>query len=137
MVMSDTGRVGDRDAAAERARHVDMINAVAEIGDELHLLAGLRDHRGADLVGDGRHHDVGFPHCLDDLSLRHRFVLEVETRVEKFTHASFDEIGQAPRHHDKGSFLAHERRPFRPGGVAAAVPVSPIRAHLCEQFRSR
>ena len=49
---------------------VDMVDAVAEIGDQLHLLAGLGDHAGIDLVGDGRHEDVGLAHRLGDLRLR-------------------------------------------------------------------
>ena len=53
------GRVGDGDAALHGGRDVDIVDAVAEIGDQLELFAGLRQHRGVDPVGDGRHQDVG------------------------------------------------------------------------------
>ena len=39
----DAGRIGDGDGAAERRGDVDIVDAIAEIGDELHLLAGLGD----------------------------------------------------------------------------------------------
>ena len=39
---------------------VDLVDAVAEIGDQLEVVAGLRDQRGVDAVGDGRHQHVGF-----------------------------------------------------------------------------
>ncbi len=38
---------------------VDIVDAVAEIGDQLELVAGLAEHRGVDAVGDGRHQHVG------------------------------------------------------------------------------
>jgi hypothetical protein len=40
---------------------VDIVDAVAEIGDQLQLLAGLRSMRLVDPVGDGRHQHVGEP----------------------------------------------------------------------------
>jgi hypothetical protein len=122
----DAGRVGDRDAAAERAGDVDMIDPVAEIRDEPHLFGGLGDHGGVDLVGDGRHQNVGLAHRLDDLHLGHRLIFEIEASVEQFAHAGFDEFGQSPRDHNKGFFLGHERRSYRSRGAAAAVPAGAI-----------
>ncbi len=91
-----------------------MIDAVAEIGDQPHLLAGLRDHRRVDVVGDGRDKHIGLAHGLDDFRLRHRLVLEVEAGVEQFAHSRFDEFGEPPRDDHNGFLLGHERRPFRP-----------------------
>ena len=107
-----------------------MIDPVAEIGDQLHLFAGLGDHGGVDLIGDGRHQNVGFAHRLDDLGLRHRLVFEVEAGVEQFAHPGLDEFGQSPRDHHKGFFLGHERRSYRPRGAAAASS----RHHLFRAF---
>ena len=79
----------------ERRRDVDMVDAVAEIGDQLHLLAGLGDHAGVDLVGDGRHQDVGLADRLDEVALAHRLVFDVEARVEQFAHARLDDAPAA------------------------------------------
>ena len=49
---------------------VDIVDAVAEIGDQLELLAGLAEHRGVDPVGDGRHQHVGGLHRLGEFGLR-------------------------------------------------------------------
>ena len=45
-----------RDSAAW---HVDMVDAVAEIGDQLEVRPGLGEEIGVDLVGHGRHQHVG------------------------------------------------------------------------------
>ena len=63
------GRVGDGDAALHGGGDVDIVDAVAEIGDQLELLAGLAEHRGVDAVGDGRHQHVGGLHRLGELRL--------------------------------------------------------------------
>ena len=43
------GRVGDDDAAAGGGGDVDIVDAGAEIGDQLQLRAGLGDQAGVDL----------------------------------------------------------------------------------------
>lgn len=98
-----------------------MIDPVAEIGDQPHLVAGLGDHGGVDLVGDGRHQNVGLAHRLDDLGLGHRLIFEIEASVEQFAHAGLDEFGQSPRDHNKGLFLGHQRRSYRSRGADAAL----------------
>jgi hypothetical protein len=90
-----------------------MIDAIAEIGDQLHLLARLGDHAGADLVGDGGHENVRLAHRVGDFALAHRLVVDVQARVEQFAHPRLDEIGQPARHDDEGFFLGHIRAPFR------------------------
>ena len=67
-----------------------MVDAVAEIGDQLQVLAGLGDHAGVDRVGDGRDENVRLAQNLDDLGFRHRLVVEVELGVEQLAHARLD-----------------------------------------------
>ena len=112
-------RVGHRDAALQRARDVDIVDAVAEIGDQLQLLARLRDHRGVDAVGDGRHQHVGGLHGLGELGLAHRLVVEVEPRVEQLAHPRLDGVRQLARDDDQ-RLLALS--PF-------AASVAPARRH--------
>ena len=78
----------------KRGGDVDIVDAVAEIGDQLELVAGLGEHRGVDAVGDGRHQHVGGLHGLGQLGLGHRLVVEIEARVEQFAHAGLDAVGQ-------------------------------------------
>ena len=62
-------RVGDGNAALNGGGDVDIVDAIAEIGDQLELLAGLAEHRGVDAVGDGRHQHVGDLHRFGELRL--------------------------------------------------------------------
>ncbi len=129
------GRVGDRDAATQRARDVDVVDAVAEIGDQSHLLAGLGDHGGVDVVGDRRDEDIGLVHSLDDLGLRHRLVVEIEPGVEQFAHAGFDEFREPPRDDHNGFLLGHERPPPRPAcALFALASFSNICVHAFKRF---
>jgi hypothetical protein len=47
------GGVGDGDALGHRGRHVDVVDPVAEIGDELEAGSHVVHQGGVDLVGDG------------------------------------------------------------------------------------
>ena len=77
-----------------RRREVDVVDAGAEIGDELEPLARMAQHRGIDAVGNGGDQHVGLLGGLDELGLAHRLVVEIEPRVEQFAHARFDALGQ-------------------------------------------
>ena len=87
-------RVGDGDPALHGGGDVDIVDAVAEIGDQLELLARFAEHRGVDAVGDGRHQHVGGFHRLGELALRHRLVVGIEPGGEKFPHAQLDAVRQ-------------------------------------------
>ena len=60
-------RVGDEDAAVPRRLEVDIVDAGAELGDQLELRAGLAQSAPVDAVGDGRHQHVGGLDRLDQL----------------------------------------------------------------------
>jgi hypothetical protein len=90
----DAGRVGDGDAALDGGGDVDIVDAVAEIGDQLELLAGFAQHRGVDAVGDGGNQHIGGLHRLLQLGVAHRRVVVIEADVEKLAHAQLDAVGQ-------------------------------------------
>ena len=97
----DARRVGHGDAALDRGGDVDVVDAVAEIRDQLEPVAGLAQHGVVDAVGDGRHQHVGGLDRLDQLRLRHRLVVGVELRVEQLAHADLDRVRQLARDHDE------------------------------------
>ncbi len=98
-------RVGDGDAAGMRRLDVDIVDAVAEIGDQAELAVGVVDDVGGDLVGDGRNQHVGGARGFGDLLGRHRRVVEIDPRVEQFAHPGLDRIRQLARHDDEGFFF--------------------------------
>ncbi len=86
-----------------------MIDAVAEIGDQLHLFARLGDQPGVDAVGDGRHQHIGGAHRLDEFLVGRGFVAHIEARIEQLAHAGFDYLGEPTCHHDERLLLRHLR----------------------------
>ncbi len=111
-----------------------MVDAVAEIGDQLQLLAGLGDHAGVDAVGDGGDQHVGFAHRVDDVALAHRLVVEIEPGVEQFAHPRLDQIGELAGDDDEGLLLRHEARsspPFPPPTAARQISTTFARNSKC------
>ena len=122
-------RVGDGDPALHGGGDVDIVDAVAEIGDQLELLARLREHRGVDAVGDGRHQHVGGFYRFGQLGLRHRLVVGIEPGVEKFPHAQLDVVGQLAGDDDQRLFgLRHVLFTAASGGPSNCrlAPFSPL-----------
>ena len=110
-------RVGDGDAALQGGGDVDIVDAVAEIGDQLQLLAGLARSAAASM----RSVTVGTSTSavlqrLDEFGLAHRLVVDVEPGVEQFAHARFDAVRQFARDD-------HER--FLPGHPLSCPPATP------------
>ena len=99
-------RVGDGDAFLAGRSDVDVVDAVAEIGDQLEVFAGSGDQRLVYPVGDGRHQHVGFLHRRRQLLARHRLVVDVQARVEQLAHARLDRVRQFARDDDERLFLA-------------------------------
>ena len=97
--------VADADAHAGRGADVDVVDAVAEIGDHLELAVGLIDHVVADQVGDRRHQHVGGARGLRDLVGAHGLVVEIEPRVEQFAHPGLGRIRQLAGDDDERLFL--------------------------------
>ena len=85
---------------------VDVLDAVAEIGDQLEGRPGLLDQGGVDAVGDGGHQHVGLAHGGHQLGLGHGAVVDVEPGVEQLAHARLDRIGQLARDDDERLFSA-------------------------------
>ena len=90
--VSTPGRVRHQDATVASGIEIDVVDAGAEVGDEPEARAGLRQHRAIDAVGDRRHQDVGGFDGLDELSLSQRFVFDIQARIEKLAHPSFDDV---------------------------------------------
>ncbi len=97
-------RVGDDDAAHARGVEVDVVDAVAEVGDQFQLRPGLGQQGAVEPVGHRRHQDVRRLHGLAELVAAHRLVLDVEARVEQLAHARFHRLGQLARHDDERLF---------------------------------
>jgi len=111
----DARRIGHSDAALERGRHVDMIDAVAEIGDQLQAFARMAEYRPVDLVGHCRHHDVGDFGDLGEVRRAHRLVVDIEADVEQLAHARFDGVRQlAGDHHQRLLARCHSLPLTRP-----------------------
>ena len=69
-----------------------MVDAVAVVGNQLELVAGLAQHRCVDPVGDGGNQHVGILHRFGQFGLGHGLVVEIEPRVEEFAHAGLDSV---------------------------------------------
>ena len=109
-------RVRHGDAALNRGDDVDVVDAVAKVGDQLELLAGLAEHGGIDPVGNGRHQHVGDLDRFGKIVRGHRFVVGIEPGVKKFPHPQLDAVGQfAGDDHYRFLVLRHiQDAPFRP-----------------------
>ena len=87
-------RVGDRDAAGGGGGDIDVVDAGAEIGDQLKPVARLGDHLRVDAVGDGGHQHVGPRHRRGQGVGRHRRVVGIELGVEQLAHPRLHRIGE-------------------------------------------
>jgi hypothetical protein len=73
--------------------HVDVVDPVSEIRDQLQVGPGLGEHGSIDLVRDGGDENVHGPHGIHDLCLGHRLVVDVEPGVEKLAHPRLHDVG--------------------------------------------
>ncbi len=89
-----------------RRGDVYIVDAVAEIGDQFQLVAGLRYESGIDPVGDGRHENVRLAHRGHQLGLRHRLVVDIEPRIEQLPHPGFDRVRKFAGNDDERLFPA-------------------------------
>ena len=106
VLVEDVRRVGDGDALLGGTRDVDIVDAVAVIGDQLQIGSGLLDQRRVDPVGDGGNQHIGLAHRGHELGLRHWPVVDVQARVEKLAHPRFDLIGELAGNDDQGLLAA-------------------------------
>ncbi len=93
-----------------RCDHIDIVDAVAEIGDQLNLALGLLEQLFVDQVGDGGHQDIGRTHGIGDLLVGQRRIVEIELRVEQLAHAGLDRVRQFARDDNERLFLNSRMR---------------------------
>ena len=121
----DAGRIGDGDAALHGGDDVDIVDAIAEIGDQAELLAGMREQRLVDLVGHRRHQHIGRLDRFGQLGGGHRLVVGIKAGVEEFPHAQLDAVGQLAGDDDDWFFrFSHFR--YGPFFVRFRVPGPPL-----------
>lgn len=77
-------RVGDGDTPRQGGFNVDIVDAGAELGDQLQLRTGLCQQAAVDPVGDGWHQNVGLAHGGGQLRRAHGIVGRVEPDIEQF-----------------------------------------------------
>jgi hypothetical protein len=88
-----------------RGDDIDIVDAVAEIGDQLQPAFGLLEQFFGDLVGDGRHQHVGGADRIGDLLGGQRRIVEIEPGVEQLAHAGLDRVRQLARDDNERLFL--------------------------------
>src|SRR5690606_9606238 len=89
--------VGDGDAEIARGFDVDVIDAGAEVGDELEVRAGLAEDARVDAVCYGGNQDVGRLDRLDQVVRPHGRVIDVQPGREQLAHAGLDDVGKLAR----------------------------------------
>ncbi|MNE24260.1 hypothetical protein D3C80_1175450 [compost metagenome] len=92
----DAGGVGDDDTPAHGGVDIDMVHAGPEVGDHFQLLARPGDQVPVQMVGDGRHQDVGALQGGRQIVARHGAVGQIQLGVEQFAQARLDGVRQAP-----------------------------------------
>jgi hypothetical protein len=95
-------RVGHGDAARDRGLDVDVVDAVAEVGDQLEVRASLLEGGGVNSIGHRWNQDIGGLQRRGDLGLAHRLIVDVQPRFEQLAHAGFDAVRQLPRDDHQG-----------------------------------
>ena len=112
--------------------HVDIVRAIAEMGDQPQLRAGSRDDLGVDLVGDGRHEHVRALNGGDQHLAAEGRVGFVELDIEQLAHARLDTFRQLARDHDAGLFAIHtfEHHFFRPVTEPSCIVNHAVSQHL-------
>ncbi len=98
-------RIGHGDAARMRRRDVDIVDAVAEIGDHAQLAVGMLEHLLVDHVGDGRHQHIGRARGFGKLLRCHRRIVEIQPRIEQLAHPDLDRVRQLAGDDDERLFL--------------------------------
>ena len=84
---------------------IDIVDAIAEIGDQLQRAFRLLEKFLRDLVGHGGNQHIGGANGVGDLLRAHRRIVEIEPRVEQFAHAGLDRVRQLARDDNERLFL--------------------------------
>jgi len=96
----DAGRIGHHDVVRAGGMQVDMVHAIAEIGDQLEPVADLCDQRSIDMVCNRGDQHVAVAHGVGQRVPIHGSVADIEADVEQGGHPAFDSRRQAPGHDD-------------------------------------
>ena len=108
----DAWRIGDGHPSRQGGGHVDIVDAIAEIGDEFHLRPGEFNELGIDPVGHGWNDHLGGVQGFGESAARHWLVVDVEPRIEQLAHAGFNDAGQFAGHDNERLFPAHSPCPL-------------------------
>ena len=116
----DARRVGHGDAALDRGGDVDVVDAVAEVGDQLQLPAGLAERGTVDLIGHRRHDDIGGLGGLDEFP----WVIGLSSGLKRASNNSRMRVSTL-----SGSWRVTTTSGFLPCAIDAATWTLPLRCH--------
>ena len=103
----DARSVGDGDAALDGGGDVDIVDAIAEIRDQLQLWAGAGDEVPVDPVRHRGHEHLGLGHGGREFGGAHRRVRFIEPGLEQLAHAGLNDLGELARDDDE-RFFPHD-----------------------------
>ena len=95
--------VGHDDVPGAGGGQVDVVDAGAEVGEQLQPRPGRGNDVGGDVVADRRHDDVGAGKGVGEPVHIHRDVVEVQLDVEQLGHTGLDHLRQAAGDNDLGA----------------------------------
>ncbi len=93
---------------------IDIVSAIAKIGDKLELGAGSSNQFGIDAVGDRRHQNPGPLHGGNERIAGEGFVGLVPDQIKQLAHPRLDSLRQTAGQDDK-RFLRFMSAPVRLG----------------------
>ena len=87
-------RIGHGDIARIGRQNVDIVDAIAEIGNQFEILPGLREQMGIDSISHRGHQNIRMLDRFHELGLTHGFVIFLQARIEQLAHSRFHSSGE-------------------------------------------